>query len=353
MIRKLSFVEMNHALCWLGLASNRLARLAHLQNLSSLAVLDVSNNRIARLDGLAGLSSLKALIATRNRITYIHGLTPTTHPALETLVLSHNLLKECSLAGFPSLKKLSVAHNDLHAFPQLSRLPALAELRLSGNKMTSVSKSVASLPRLGILDIGSNLITQPQGFEPLRGLLWLKSLTIQGNGAVSTEATEVQELLASLPRLEIVNNRRQAGKSQKKRHRTGSSRTGSTEARAGPGPRGPGPAPKAVAVHGRAFSGRRAVFSESDEEQPKAAEAVEGKKGKRKRMKGAPKQGTGSESKPATEARRSKVKRKRVLSRGAEVVVAEQTVQDLGSAAQSPLKKRAASTCGKRRKTQG
>lgn len=39
---------MNHSLCWLGLAKNRLRRLSSLQNLSSLAVLDISDNQISR-----------------------------------------------------------------------------------------------------------------------------------------------------------------------------------------------------------------------------------------------------------------------------------------------------------------
>ena len=101
---------MNHGLCWLGVAKNRLQRVSHLQNLSSLAVLDVSDNKmsrcpnqqhrricfrsaqlpvevsynkyiyiyiaILRLDGLHGLPSLKALIAARNEIAILEGLTP-------------------------------------------------------------------------------------------------------------------------------------------------------------------------------------------------------------------------------------------------------------------------------------
>lgn len=49
-IASLGWLEMNHSLCWLGLAKNRLRRLTHLQNLSSLAVLDFSDNKVARRD---------------------------------------------------------------------------------------------------------------------------------------------------------------------------------------------------------------------------------------------------------------------------------------------------------------
>eukprot|EP00971_Amphidinium_carterae_P084134 1665562-Amphidinium_carterae.1 len=39
-ISNLSFLEMNHALCWLGVAKNRLTKISYLSNLASLAVLD-------------------------------------------------------------------------------------------------------------------------------------------------------------------------------------------------------------------------------------------------------------------------------------------------------------------------
>lgn len=90
------------------------------------------------MDGLHGLQSLKALIAARNRICILEGLTPKKMPSLETLVLSHNQLEAVSLEGFKSLKKVSVAQNRLHAFPKLQKLPALAELRLNGNHITSI-----------------------------------------------------------------------------------------------------------------------------------------------------------------------------------------------------------------------
>ena len=40
--------------------------------------------------------------------------------------------------GFKHLKKLSLAHNRLHGFPKLQKLPALAELRLNGNHITTI-----------------------------------------------------------------------------------------------------------------------------------------------------------------------------------------------------------------------
>jgi len=281
-LTSLGFLEMNHALCWLGLGKNRLRRLSHLQNLSSLAVLDISDNRISRLDGLGGLSGLKALIAARNRISQISGLAPKTHPVLETIVLSNNVITECRLSNFKSLRKLSVAHNQLHGFPELTGLPALAELRLNGNRVCSVAGNLSYLPALSILDVGNNLFSTPSELEPLRGLRKLKSLNLLGNSVASDlESPALKSLFDSLNSLEIVNNRRLAGESQKKRRQPGADKTPradkASESQKKRGQLGANKAPKAdkvapapaakIAVHGRAFEGRRAVFDSEDEDE--------------------------------------------------------------------------------------
>lgn len=204
----IGFLEMNHQLCWFGAAKNRIDRITGLANLASLAVLDLSDNRIVRLEGLAGLSGLKALIVARNRITRVEGLSPKRNPLLETLVLSHNQISECNMAPFPMLKKLSLANNQLHAFPGLAVLPQLTELRLNGNRISALTQKLQQ-PRLSIFDIGNNLLAKVEALEPLRGLLWIKSLGLWGNPvAQDMEDKLLKGLLQTLPRLEIVNNRR-------------------------------------------------------------------------------------------------------------------------------------------------
>lgn len=252
-ISALDFLEMNHALCWLNLARNCLRKLSSLNNLSSLAVLDLSDNKLTHLSGLHGLQALKALILARNRISRFEGVSAKKNPALETLVLSHNRIPDFSLSGFQNLRKLSLGHNKLHEFPMLKNLPALSELRLNENKITRVTDVVTKLSKLSILDIGKNLIKDVAALETLRGLLWLKSLNLLGN-PVAEEAEQerlLKDLLNSLQRLEIVNNRRQVGETQKKkRKKTVVSREPI----------------EAVAVHGRTFDGQATVFADSDDD---------------------------------------------------------------------------------------
>merc|ERR1712187_801620 len=130
--------------------------------------------------------------------------------------------------------------------PKLMHVPSLAELRLNGNKITTLTGALKSLPKLSILDIGNNLITDLSALEPLRGMLWIKSISVLGNPVAQQD---LKDLFATLPKLEIINDKRQAGTSKKKR-KQGDQEIGHSE----------------VVVHGRAFQGTRAVFDDSDEE---------------------------------------------------------------------------------------
>ncbi|CAE7319597.1 inlA [Symbiodinium sp. CCMP2592] len=266
-LSSLGFLEMNHSLCWLGVAKNKLRKISGLTNLSSLAVLDISDNKVTRLACLEGLQSLKALIAARNRIAILDGLSPKRNPLLETLILSHNHIEQCGLTGFKNLKKVSLAHNRLHSFPSLKKLPALSELRLNGNKLLAISPVVASLPHLATLDVGNNLIKQISGFEALQGLLWLTNLNVRGNVSEGDDVPEqLQQILASLPRLEILNGKRQSGKTKKKRKHNQVAPTSSRWSD------GPVKAPRG----GRGFAGARgagrgrgsARMPDSDAEEP-------------------------------------------------------------------------------------
>eukprot|EP00446_Apocalathium_sp_SHHI-4_P089951 CAMPEP_0177443074 /NCGR_PEP_ID=MMETSP0369-20130122/5274_1 /TAXON_ID=447022 ORGANISM="Scrippsiella hangoei-like, Strain SHHI-4" /NCGR_SAMPLE_ID=MMETSP0369 /ASSEMBLY_ACC=CAM_ASM_000364 /LENGTH=455 /DNA_ID=CAMNT_0018915043 /DNA_START=1 /DNA_END=1368 /DNA_ORIENTATION=- len=217
----LAFLQLNRSLCWLALSNNCLTKFSHLQNMSSLAVIDVSDNRIESLVGLEALSGLKSLIVARNRLATLDGLSAKNNPALETLVLSHNLIRDCSLRGFKELKKLSVGHNKLRAFPNLEKLPALTELRLNGMYLSSVRDSISSLESLSIVDLGNNKFSGVAGLKPLADLPALKSLILLGNPCAPKDADEtdgeLKSFLEGLPKLEIFNNRRRDGQASSKK----------------------------------------------------------------------------------------------------------------------------------------
>jgi len=157
----------------------------------------------------------------RNRLATLDGLSAKNNPALETLVLSHNLIRDCSLRGFKELKKLSVGHNKLRAFPNLEKLPALTELRLNGMYLSSVRDSISSLESLSIVDLGNNKFSGVAGLKPLADLLALKSLILLGNPCAPKDADEtdgeLKSFLEGLPKLEIFNNRRRDGQASSKK----------------------------------------------------------------------------------------------------------------------------------------
>ena len=52
---------MNHSLCWLGVAKNKLRKISGLTNLFSLAVLDISDNKVTRHSAPVQLKSTVAV----------------------------------------------------------------------------------------------------------------------------------------------------------------------------------------------------------------------------------------------------------------------------------------------------
>lgn len=71
-----------------------------------------------------------------------------------------------SMTGFKNLKKLSLANNHLHAFPNLQKLPALAELRLNGNRITSIPSLVTWVNKYCSFFVCNRLFHIVSIFEP-------------------------------------------------------------------------------------------------------------------------------------------------------------------------------------------
>jgi Leucine-rich repeat (LRR) protein len=74
-------------------------------------------------------------------------------------VLSNNSLTNVDQIRYlTSLKKLSLSNNQLKTLPELNNFFVLKEIRLAHNKLLLLPDSLGIMPRLSILDLGSNLL---------------------------------------------------------------------------------------------------------------------------------------------------------------------------------------------------
>ena len=150
-------------LSYLSASRNALTRagIRDVHRLRKLVTLILSLNKIEKIPkSFSKMSNLQALILNGNNITKLPaGL---AIPTLSALVLSKNAIRTVpatTLAGLPSLTKLSLSHNSLTEFPDVSRNRALRELRLNGNEITAVP-ALGDNVELVMLDVGSNKVSE-------------------------------------------------------------------------------------------------------------------------------------------------------------------------------------------------
>lgn len=179
----LSGLRKVSTLTWLNLSQNELQDCAVFNSkFEKLLVLNLSHNKLESInENIKGLKSLNALILNNNHLKsdslkFLKGL-----DNLNTLVLSHNPEIDTldTLPPLPNLVKISCTNCSVTSFPMdLSiKFPKLKELRLSGNKITSiplrafkvlnVSENITTVP-LQILELGNNLIEEFEDISPLK-----------------------------------------------------------------------------------------------------------------------------------------------------------------------------------------
>lgn len=192
--------------------------------------MDLSNTSLRTLPLLAMKSSLKALVLTGNELTKLPTLP--LLPSLNTLIVSKN--KIASLpptlpSSLPSLKKLSLANNELNdgtTLPDFTLCGDLREVRLNGNpKLASLPPHLSSwgrgrngtAPGLDVLDLARcgldtwtslQPILEPAASESHRGL---RNLNVQGNPLFSLDdPAELEDarakILAAQSGLRTLNN---------------------------------------------------------------------------------------------------------------------------------------------------
>jgi hypothetical protein len=199
------------ALRRLDLSKNKLKRLAHMANLSSLGMLNISCNEFSGGDSLEELRylpelrtlnigenpslgrikkhTLRALPNLQAFIAHECGLSSTDFlrkaSPLTTIILSKN-----QLDSFPSLEsdnsfynlvKLNIGHNKFTTFPDLSFCPSLEELKINNNMIGNIPSSLLENKKLKTLSVASNQISSWASLELLTGLPNLTNLSAKGN----------------------------------------------------------------------------------------------------------------------------------------------------------------------------
>lgn len=164
-----------------------------------LMVLDLSGCKLSRVPFALLKPGLKALILTDNNITELPPLLENvpkgpraikTTYNLNTLVLSKNPLTNESIkenfSDFLSLRKVSFSECKLTACPQILSA-SIREVRLSHNKISSISDGWTCLPKLRQLELGHNNITMIRDLSALTRTKWLHQLGLAGNPCMERE----------------------------------------------------------------------------------------------------------------------------------------------------------------------
>lgn len=238
----LSGLKYCKGVTWISVAKNRLNDISNLTNLKSLQgkkiqisldlcmliislslfiVLNASYNELSELpwDSLLELSSLKALILNNNNFT-LFPPTATLPKSLDTLVLSHNPLKELPkqmLRALPNLTKLSCSNAQLHHVPDLSLCVELKEVRLASNKLSTLTDIDRILPlTIEIIDIGHNLFRKRSELQKLFVFKKLTSLNVRGNLSPEEDEDFFKTAQKELPLLRNFNGRSLKPTKQKK-----------------------------------------------------------------------------------------------------------------------------------------
>ncbi|TRY87867.1 hypothetical protein DNTS_008919 [Danionella cerebrum] len=222
--RKIEVLDVSHnllselparLLCSMSLrkllaGNNRLERLADLLDHVPLETLELQHNGLRELPQslFCKALNLKYLNVSANALETIPPSSQSEESlsTLQELYLTGNNLNEnCAalLVGHHNLRVLHMAYNQLLSFPasKLSKLEALEELNVSGNKLKSVPSTVSSCKRLHNLIAHSNQINV---FPEVLGLPEIKLVDVSCNE--QTEILLPESLPSTLQELDLTGN---------------------------------------------------------------------------------------------------------------------------------------------------
>lgn len=181
------------------------------QGLHALEKLLVSGSlHLTRLEVglLVELPQLTLVNVSNCGISWVHPRAISRLPALTELILSGNKIRDANMIGrlirdLPSLKTLDLAYNQIDRIPEASfvDLPALKTIHLSHNRVTEVQRgSFQNVPHLKVVDLNRNLIRRvhPESFYQ-RSDSGVEEVWLVGNEI--GHVAELRALLDGLPRL--------------------------------------------------------------------------------------------------------------------------------------------------------
>lgn len=157
-----------------------------------LTTLRVAGRGLTSLAGIECLPNLRELDAQGNALSTLPPLHALEH--LEVLRLDNNRIHEPAVARLPALSQLSLNNNGVTTLSDITALPALRTLELQGGALDECT-DLARFPELTVLRLSDNALSD---LECLKPLTELRVLLARGNavtdlGPLST-LTRLQEL---------------------------------------------------------------------------------------------------------------------------------------------------------------
>eukprot|EP01083_Nonionella_stella_P019813 54976_1 len=186
----------------MNLAHNTIAEIpTDINKLVDLVSVNISYNQLATVPlSLFELQKLTHIDISHNVLTSFPLPNPNSSdgppawPSLSHLVMADNRLSSLpdTLATLPKLEVLDIRENLLESLPEnIGRLP-LTTLRLSKNKLKKLPNSISELTKLSLLEAKGNLICSVPG---LSGLTRLATLDLSQNRLESLPTLPTEELM--------------------------------------------------------------------------------------------------------------------------------------------------------------